>query len=39
MSLLGVEFVLNLAGQDSGPPRVLLIGVRTAAHQRTSGVA
>jgi hypothetical protein len=39
MSLLGVGFVLNLAGQDSGPPRVLLIGVRTAAHQRTSGVA
>jgi uncharacterized membrane protein len=27
MSLLGVGFVLNLAGQDSGPPRVLLIGV------------
>jgi uncharacterized membrane protein len=27
MSLLGAGFVLNLAGQDSGPPRVLLIGV------------
>jgi uncharacterized membrane protein len=26
-SLLGVGFVLNLAGQDSGPPRVLLIGI------------
>ena len=26
-SLLGVGFVLDLAGQDSGPPRVLLIGV------------
>jgi uncharacterized membrane protein len=26
-SLLGAGFVLNLAGQDSGPPRVLLIGV------------
>jgi uncharacterized membrane protein len=27
MSLLGVGFVLKLAGQDNGPPRVLLIGV------------
>jgi uncharacterized membrane protein len=26
-SLLGAGFVLNLAGQDSGPPRVLLISV------------
>ena len=26
-SLLGAGFVLNLAGQDSGPPRVLFIGV------------
>jgi uncharacterized membrane protein len=26
-SLLAAGFVLNLAGQDSGPPRVLLIGV------------
>jgi uncharacterized membrane protein len=26
-SLLGAGFVLDLAGQDSGPPRVLLIGV------------
>jgi uncharacterized membrane protein len=26
-SVLGAGFVLNLAGQDSGPPRVLFIGV------------
>jgi uncharacterized membrane protein len=29
-SLLGAGFVLNLAGQDSGPPRVLFIGVAVA---------